>query len=73
LSNTRPVGDGGDMEQTPKYLARYMTPELVRQLEEKIGLIMDGSGYGEITITIEACKLKWMCVRESEPVRTPFE
>ena len=61
------------MEQTPKYLARYMTPELVRQLEEKLGIIMDGSGYGAIEIIIEAGKIKWVRVTESEPVRTPFE
>ena len=52
----------------------YLTSELIKQLEEKIAALVDGmTGYGEITIVIEARKVMWVRLTESEPaIHTPL-
>ena len=61
------------MEEKPIYIG-YMTAELIKQLEAKIAMLIDGTGYGEIAIVVEACRIKRVKVTVSEPVlHTPFE
>ena len=61
------------MEEKPIYLG-YMTAELIKQLEDKIATLIDGSGYGEIAIVVEAYRVKRVKVTVSEPVlHMPFE
>jgi len=61
------------METAPTYVG-YMTPELIQRLEAKLVMLINGgSGYGEIVLVVEAGKIKWVRMTESEPVRTPFE
>jgi len=60
------------METAPTYIG-YMTPELIQRLEAKLDLLMKGSGYGDVVLVVEAGKIKWVRMTESEPVRTPFE
>ena len=61
------------MEEKPIYIG-YMTSELIKQLEDKIATLIDGKGYGEITIVIKAHKIKWVSITETELViHQPFE
>lgn len=62
------------MEEKPVYIG-YMTAELIKQLEDKIATLIDGmTGYGEITIVVEARRVKWVRLTESEPaIHQPFE
>ena len=59
----------------PMIITNIETAELIKQLEEKIATLINGmTGYGEITIVVEARRVKWVRLTESEPaIHQPFE